>query len=338
MTVLSIDSARITEGHRVLAESLTFEARGPRVVLLGDATPIFATLAGRAKLATGTLCVLGMAPSELGTALGLAPRDPPLMLDLSPREHTTWSARLAGVPSPQAEAEADRVLSLAGLTSVASKPLRTLGLGQKRLTVLAAAAVASPRVLAAEAPLDGLDAAWSTYVLGALGRLVGDGAAIVSVSDASEGSAGASLAAGAHDVVELAQGRATVRGATVSSTRQQAAATSAAPVSAGVPASLGAPASSAPQGAVSHGSPSQAAPPVLRQPDFLSSTVPIPTTPRRAPSSPAPEAVHDEVTRIGPAPIGVFQDEVTRMGDSLAAEAGLMADEQTAPGKPPTRR
>lgn len=333
MTVLSLDSARITDGHRVLAESLTFEARGPRVVLLGDATPIFATLAGRAKLATGTLCVLGMAPSELGSALGLAPRDPPLMLDLSPREHATWSARLAGVPSPQAEAEADRALSLAGLTSVASKPLRTLGLGQKRLTVLAAAAVASPRVLAAEAPLDGLDAAWSTYVLGALGRLAGDGAAIVSVSDASEGSAGASLAAGAHDVVELVQGRATVRGAVVPSARPQVLAT--APASTGVPASLGAPASSAP---ISHGSPSQAAPPVVRQPDFLSSTVPIPTTPRRPPSSPAPEAVHDEVTRIGPAPLGVFQDEVTRMGDSLAAEAGLMADEQTAPGKPPTRR
>lgn len=205
--LLFIEGARVELAGRCVASSLSLTVTGRRAVLVGDASSILLPLFGKAQVTAGTFTVLGQPLSPaLSTTLGLAPLDPELPLSFSPREYVTWGARLAGLPAQEAKARASAVCELAQIDAWAiDRPLRQLGLVLRRLTVIAQAAVLDPALLVVAYPLDDLDPAGATLVLGAIGRLTGERAALVTAATVDANTPGSLLIAGSDEIVPLWQ-------------------------------------------------------------------------------------------------------------------------------------
>ncbi|WP_353951525.1 ATP-binding cassette domain-containing protein [Knoellia sp. S7-12] len=143
----------------------------------GKTTTMRAIL-GLASLQSGTALVGGRPYRELKTPL----REIGALLDASAihpgrraRDHLLWLAQSNGIASSRI----DEVLELVGLTSVARQRAGTFSLGMRQRLGLAAAMLGDPPVLILDEPVNGLDPEGIWWFRELLGRLAGEGRAVL---------------------------------------------------------------------------------------------------------------------------------------------------------------
>jgi ABC-2 type transport system ATP-binding protein len=98
---------------------------------------------------------------------------------LSGRENLEMFGRLYGLSKRNARARADELIERFGLAAAASRPAKTYSGGMRRRLDLAAALLASPRVLFLDEPTTGLDPVSRTSLWEDVRRLVGQGTTVV---------------------------------------------------------------------------------------------------------------------------------------------------------------
>jgi ABC-2 type transport system ATP-binding protein len=91
------------------------------------------------------------------------------------RDHLLWMANYNGLPGKRV----DEVLELVGLFSVAKRRAGGFSLGMKQRLGIAAALLGDPPVLMFDEPVNGLDPEGIVWIRGLLGRLSGEGRAIL---------------------------------------------------------------------------------------------------------------------------------------------------------------
>jgi len=229
--VLAAEGARISVDDVVAIDQLTFTSQGDRVLCVGDVHALMAALTGvpmrvhgkagevdepgaESRVVSGTLRVAGrsVADGAHHAVAGIAPLDPALPGAWTAEEYVRWSARLAGVGRRLAVEVASTALARIGIAGLARKQIRSLSLPERRALMLAQAAVGSPAVIIAEAPLAGLDGGAAAFVATSLGRATEGRAAIVSVARLDPGSTEGALARGATHVLVLSGGELTLDG------------------------------------------------------------------------------------------------------------------------------
>ncbi|HWA77187.1 MAG TPA: hypothetical protein VG937_32855 [Polyangiaceae bacterium] len=151
---------------------LDAEVKGEQLALIGDFSPVFRLLEGRATLSAGSAEIMGVPLTQALArgVVGFAPLDPPLPPRLSALAYLEESARLLGRGRAFAEQSARDIVKKFELEHLTRRALSTLRVAEKRVLLLASAALGAPPVLCAEAPLDRLDDAAMLYVETALER------------------------------------------------------------------------------------------------------------------------------------------------------------------------
>lgn len=178
----------------------TFSAVGPRVALVGDTRDVVDALDGAPKGGLVALVVDRPLPSS---RVGVARKQGGFFADLTPREHVTWSARLAGMSVQAAEARARACCDRSGLGRHADRRMGALAPPFVRLALVAAAVVTDPDVLVCEGLLDDVDRAWAGFLLGGLVALLGDKAAILTITDVADEGPRRDLVVGCDQVFVL---------------------------------------------------------------------------------------------------------------------------------------
>ncbi|MCU0683759.1 MAG: hypothetical protein MUF34_16210 [Polyangiaceae bacterium] len=205
---LEAAAARVEADGRVLAEALTLRLRGPRIVLVGDASAVLGPLLRRAHVARGLFRVFNQDILLATVPIALVPRDPPLPPDLTPLAFVTWSVQLGqGLARRKAAEAAAEACERVGLGAEARVRLARSSLLTRRLTLLAHAAALSPRLAVIEEPLEGLGPDDVGTLLRAIDKAVGSACVLVSTPRADAASPGHALARGANEVVLLEGGR-----------------------------------------------------------------------------------------------------------------------------------
>jgi ABC-2 type transport system ATP-binding protein len=106
--------------------------------------------------------------------------DEPMLYDkLTPLEYLAFVAGLWGVPSDEAEAEAERLLKWLDLWDDATSRCESFSRGMKQKVALAGALIHRPRLLVLDEPLTGLDAAMARSVKDMLQEQVRAGATVI---------------------------------------------------------------------------------------------------------------------------------------------------------------
>ena len=210
--------------------SLTLDCvvAGPRLVVGGDVGPLLSLLMnlpmgaamraraveafpldpeGVATVASGTIALAG---HDVGSGahvrhVGAAPFDPPLPPDFTVRGYVEWSARLADL-GKLVRSRSMEALERVGLQKAASRLLRTLSPVEKRVLLLAHAAVASPAVIVAETPIADLDGEAAAFVMTALSRVCEGRASILSVARVTPGTPEATLVERADHLLYVSGG------------------------------------------------------------------------------------------------------------------------------------
>lgn len=146
--------------------SATFRAAPGRVTgLVGPngagKTTLLLMLASLLAPDTGTISIGGVDPSTDPLAarrlLGWMPDALGAWPSLTARETIVTTARLYGIPQPDAATRAQELLALVGLADLADSPAKVLSRGQKQKLGLARALVHDPQVLLLDEPASGLD-------------------------------------------------------------------------------------------------------------------------------------------------------------------------------------
>jgi ABC-type uncharacterized transport system ATPase subunit len=193
--LLLLDDVRVSSGSDLRCEHFSLRAEGPRVLLIGDAEAILGPIFRRAVVESGIFLLQGQPLSEVApSAVGLVPLDPPLPLRCTPREAVALGARLLGIPRGAAEALASQLCGQVGLGAWATRPLGSLHVAYRRLTLLALALVSGPAVLVLEAPLAGLDPQAADYMVQAILQATAGRGALISSPPPAPGSADERLA------------------------------------------------------------------------------------------------------------------------------------------------
>jgi ABC-2 type transport system ATP-binding protein len=218
--LLVADHARIAIDGVTVIDDLSLTSRGDRVLLAGDASSLIAAITGVPRtlsdrnagedapeidVVAGSLAVAGrdVASRAHVPVIGAAPLDPPLPPKWSALQYVAWSARLAGASAKEAEQLANAQLARVGLGGAVRAQIAMLPIPERRALVLAQAAVLSPEVLVAEAPLTGLEGGAAQFVLAALAASTEKCSAIVSATRVDPSSIEGGLARQASYVVVL---------------------------------------------------------------------------------------------------------------------------------------
>ncbi|MDR6140684.1 ABC-2 type transport system ATP-binding protein [Microbacterium foliorum] len=166
MTGIIVDSVSRSFGSVQAVRSATLRAEPGRVTgLVGPngagKTTLLLMLASLLAPDAGTIRIAGVDPSEDALAarrlLGWMPDALGAWPSLTARETITTTARLYGIPVPDAAARAAQLLELVGLRDLADSPAKVLSRGQKQKLGLARALVHDPQVLLLDEPASGLD-------------------------------------------------------------------------------------------------------------------------------------------------------------------------------------
>jgi ABC-2 type transport system ATP-binding protein len=118
-------------------------------------------LTGLLRPDAGTIDVLGhdlvRHPDLASRLIGYLGQESTALDELTVALAAETTARLRGLAAPAARAERDAVLDELGLTAIASRPLKKLSGGQRRLACFAAALVGERRLLVLDEPTTGMD-------------------------------------------------------------------------------------------------------------------------------------------------------------------------------------
>src|SRR5262249_31947665 len=127
-------------------------------------------LPSEAYVIAGSLLVAGrdVAAGAHTQAIGAALLDPPLPPSWSAEEYVAWGARLGGASRRAARELSAQAIARAGLPAIRKYAAASLPSRERRALCLAQAAVLSPEVLIAEAPLSGLSGDATAFVIAAL--------------------------------------------------------------------------------------------------------------------------------------------------------------------------
>ena len=185
--VEAVDLARLY-GRRRALDGVSFALeRGECLALFGPngagKTTLLRVLAGLLRPSRGVARVGGVEVREDAAArarVGLISHQSLLYAPLTARENVLFSARLYGVPEP--EAAADRALARLRMTDRAEQPVRSLSRGLQQRVSIARAIVHGPQVVLLDEPYTGLDEAGAGALTGALVELKQGGAALVLVT------------------------------------------------------------------------------------------------------------------------------------------------------------
>jgi heme exporter protein A len=175
-------------GRRRALDGVSFTLRaGDALALFGPngagKTTLLRLLAGLLKPTRGTARLEGeLLPGTEATRgrIGLVSHHSLLYSALTALENVTFAARLYGVPQP--EQAARRALERLGVADRAATPVRLLSRGLSQRVSIARALVHGPRVVLADEPYTGLDAAGAAALTRVLRELLTQGTALVVVT------------------------------------------------------------------------------------------------------------------------------------------------------------
>lgn len=175
-------------GSRRALDGVSFEVRaGECLALFGPngagKTTLLRVLAGLIKPTRGTVRIGGLSHADGAGAradIGLVSHHSMLYGALTARENVMFASRLYGVPDPRAAAE--RALDRLGVLRNADTPVRLLSRGMQQRVSIARAVAHEPRVVLADEPYSGLDAAGAAALTSLLRGLRAAGAALVVVT------------------------------------------------------------------------------------------------------------------------------------------------------------
>lgn len=161
-----VDGVRRAFGEIQAVRSVTLQAHAGRVTgLVGPngsgKTTLLLMLASLLAPDAGTIRIDGIDPiADPHAARGIIGWMPDALGawgSLTSRETLATTARLYGMPKPQAAQRAEALLAEVGLVALADAPAKVLSRGQKQRLGLARALVHEPRVLLLDEPASGLD-------------------------------------------------------------------------------------------------------------------------------------------------------------------------------------
>lgn len=131
-------------------------------------------LLGIIEPSSGERCVLGTTrPLEAASSIGYLPEERGLYPSMNAREAIAFLGALRGMPLAEGRRRADELLTDAGLSDWAKKPIRTLSKGMAQTVQLLGTLVHDPRLIVLDEPFSGLD----PINQGKLERLIRDRAA-----------------------------------------------------------------------------------------------------------------------------------------------------------------
>lgn len=137
---------------------------GSYVCLLGPSgcgkSSTLRMIAGHETVTDGAIILGGkdvsqLAPAQRGTAMMF--QSYALFPHLSVRDNVAFSLKMKGVDKPSRYAEANKLLELVGMTSLANRLPAQLSGGQQQRVALARALITNPQVLLLDEPLSALD-------------------------------------------------------------------------------------------------------------------------------------------------------------------------------------
>lgn len=158
MSLLSAEDVRIDIDGVPACDGITFRTTGERVLVLGAPRALALAAAGVLPVARGRLTIRGIdaAAATRDRGAAAAALDPPVPPTWTVREYVQWSARLAGLDSATAKANAADAIARLQLVALERGKIAGLPPHAKRALVLAAAMATGAPVLVIEDPLTGL--------------------------------------------------------------------------------------------------------------------------------------------------------------------------------------
>ena len=162
MAVVTLENAGKTYDGRAVLEDITLAVpEGRCVALIGHngagKTTLMKLILGLARPTSGSVSVLGLNPANAGKSfrrqLGFLPENVNFHDELTGSDTLSFYARLKGLSSRECPGLLDRV----GLTSAASRKVKTYSKGMRQRLGLAQALLGSPRLLLLDEPTSGLD-------------------------------------------------------------------------------------------------------------------------------------------------------------------------------------
>ena len=176
-----------SEGSRIAGDALalgSLVAQGPRLVLVGDWSPLFELLTGRRHLADGLLEIAGQ-PAEGAAArgeVGVLSSDQLLPPSWTLRDLLIESAALRGAGLFESSRQARRALAALGLAPQAKKRVSRLGPVEQRAAAVACALIGDPPVVALEQPFAGLEPSAQSALAALLERALAGRSVLSSVA------------------------------------------------------------------------------------------------------------------------------------------------------------
>lgn len=164
--LLELTTARIALPSGARIPELSMSARGRRLALIGDWSPLFRLFTGEAALAGGQAEVLGVHVSACvqSGVMGLMLQDPKLPRSWTAVRYLIESGRLLGLSKANAIEAAHGLLARFELVHLTKRAIGTLPLVERRALLVAHASLAEPRVICAQGPLDRLEEDAASYL------------------------------------------------------------------------------------------------------------------------------------------------------------------------------
>ena len=180
-SLLAAEDVRIDVDGVPTCDGLTFRTTGTHVLVLGAPRALFDATCGLAKVVRGTLAVRGTAAAAAAaqSVVAGAAQEMPLPPRWTVAEYIQWSARLAGVPAPEAKRSTDVAIEKLRLGPLAKTETSRLVLHGRRATIVASALATCAEVIALDDPLGGLADDVSIAYAGVLAEALADRAWVV---------------------------------------------------------------------------------------------------------------------------------------------------------------